>query len=119
MNFSPILGFVDVHAAVVPGELLARLYALVLGSELGRALALQLLDVAVEAGDGDGRVAEHARGLQQPITAQHVWSPALSQSQLTWKFILRSSTGSEGAITLALAMSNPDIRGVVTFKSIH
>ena len=31
-----------------------------------------------------------------------------------WKFILLSSTGSEGAMTLALAISNPDMSGVVT-----
>ena len=32
-----------------------------------------------------------------------------------WKFIRRSSTGSEGAITEALAMSKPDMSGVVTW----
>ena len=32
-----------------------------------------------------------------------------------WKFILLNSTGSEGAITLAFCISNPDMRGVITW----
>ena len=60
----PVLGLVDVHAAVVPGELLARLDALVLRRELAGPVLLELLDVGVEGGDGDGRVGEHPRGLE-------------------------------------------------------
>ena len=46
------------------------------------------------------------------------WEGAIKKENIsirTWKFILRSSTGSEGAMTLALAISNPDMRGVVTW----
>merc|ERR1719336_1120281 len=32
-----------------------------------------------------------------------------------WKFILRSSTGSDGAMTLAFCISKPDMRGVITW----
>ena len=60
----PVLGLVDVHAAVVPSELLARLDALVLRRELAGPVLLELLDVGVEGGDGDGRVGEHPRGLE-------------------------------------------------------
>ena len=61
--FLPVFGLVDVHTAVVPGELLARLNALVLRSELTGPVLLQLLDVGVEAGHRYGRVTEHSRRL--------------------------------------------------------
>ena len=61
--FLPVFGLVDVHTAVVPGELLARLNALVLRSELTGPVLLQLLDVGVEASDRYGWVTEHSRGL--------------------------------------------------------
>ena len=59
----PVFRFVDVHAAVVPGELLARLNALVLCCELAGPVLLQLLNVGVQASDWDGRVTQHPRGL--------------------------------------------------------
>lgn len=63
-EFLPVFWFVDVHAAVVPGELLARLNALVLRCELACPVLLQLLNVGVEASDRDGRVAQHPRSLK-------------------------------------------------------
>ncbi len=42
---SPVLGLVDVHAGVVPGELLPRFDALVLGRELDGSLRLQLVNM--------------------------------------------------------------------------
>ena len=61
---SPVFRFIDVHAAVIPGELLTRFDALVLGRELGRPVHLELLDVVVELLDRDGRMGQHSRGLE-------------------------------------------------------
>ena len=67
----PVLGFVDVHAAVVPGELLPGFNALILCCELAGSIILQLLDVVVELVDGDGWVGEHARGLEVHASQLH------------------------------------------------
>ena len=64
MNFSPILGFVDVHAAVVPCELLSGLDALVLRRELGSAVRLEFLDMTGQLRDWYGRVGQHSRSLE-------------------------------------------------------
>ena len=64
LSFLPVFGLVDVHTAVIPGELLTRLNALILSCELAGPVLLQLLYVGVETGDRDGWVAEHSRGLK-------------------------------------------------------
>ena len=65
-----VLGLVHLHRRVVPGELLARLYALVFLRELHVVIPLQIVDVKTQLLNWDGRVRNHTRCL----VSDQVWS---------------------------------------------
>lgn len=103
----PILWFVNVHTRVVPRKLLSWFNTFIFCCELGRSVLLQVINMVAKFIDVDWWMGEHAWCLRKI-------EDFCAKIHFTWKFILLSSTGSEGAITEAFCISKPDIRGVMT-----